>query len=392
MKIFKPTQLKLIASGLIILVFLVLIVHCSGRHDPKERNIFIVKEKRETFKFYYSGTVEPITAVPITSPSDAIVTRLYFHYGDSVKKNQILIDLSSEKLLKDYRSALTQFVKAKSEDLDSQNSYKETEFLYQKQLVSLDERHSKQSTYYQAKLALAEAQATLNAVGKQMGRLPVDLNQLTLQNVGKVIEALQSSASDYKITIYAPGDGVVLMPYRQQSGTQIKALEPGSSVKEGDLLVMLGDMSGLFIRIQATEQSINEIQSGQTVSVTSNALPDLVLKGVVTGVDRQSAQNENGALIFPVDITVSHLTENEKKQIHIGEKMQIEIKIYSAPAIFIPIKTVIQKNVDNWVAVQDTKTGKEHLKQIKTGQVMGNYVEVLSGLQQGDTIITTASH
>ncbi len=51
----------------------------------------------------------------ITSPCDGVIESLAFHYGDAVKQNQLLFVLSSEKFQTDYKAALTQYLKAKTD-------------------------------------------------------------------------------------------------------------------------------------------------------------------------------------------------------------------------------------------------------------------------------------
>ena len=90
-------------------------IACSNEsqtnHTP---NVISVEKKAAQHLLFYSGIIQPIKSVIVTSPADGVVIEMPFQYGDLAKSGQLLFTLSSTKFLADYRSALTQFIKAKN--------------------------------------------------------------------------------------------------------------------------------------------------------------------------------------------------------------------------------------------------------------------------------------
>ncbi len=101
---------------------------------------------------FYSGTIQPLKTVVIPSPVDGVVIEMPFQYGESVKAGQLLFMISSTKFLADYKAALMQYIKAKSEFNNNQTLLSEAKFLHKNELISDDDFKMKQSNYYAASI------------------------------------------------------------------------------------------------------------------------------------------------------------------------------------------------------------------------------------------------
>ncbi|WP_232220322.1 efflux RND transporter periplasmic adaptor subunit [Legionella tunisiensis] len=62
---------------------------------------------------YFSGTIQPLQESTLTSPMDAIVETMHYHYGQLVKKGDIVVTLNSTDLQRQYNDTLTEYLKAK---------------------------------------------------------------------------------------------------------------------------------------------------------------------------------------------------------------------------------------------------------------------------------------
>jgi len=342
-----------------------------------------------TNTLYYTGNIEPFKNIIITSPADAVILQTYFHYGDKIKRGKLLFTLSSQKLLKDYRDNLMQYIKAKSEFLNTQNSLKQTEYLHKKELVSDDELRATQNAFWQARLSLVQAKAALDNISQQLGEQKTAPTELTIKDIDPIINALHANAGALKLEIHAPSDGIILQPYNFDTSSigGAKKLARGTQVKQDDVLALMGNTDKILVRIEVNEFSINQLKINQSVALTSDALPNMILNGVISSIDHQGTHENNGSPIFSVAVTVSNLNEQQQNVIHIGMRAEVSIKVHQSPAITVPIAAIKQKEFANWVTVRDPKTSKQRDVKIQTGQTTQDLVVVTEGIKAGDQIV-----
>lgn len=367
--------------GAILLTFLhVINRYRGGQHD----RFLTVKKQVADASLYYTGIIEPINTTVVTSPADGIVANMPFQYGSYVNAHDSLFMLSSAKFLSDYQLALMQFVKAKNDFNNGETELKEAEFLHKKLLISDDEYRSKQSSYYAARLALLQARDNLSVYLQQLHAEDKNLYQLTIADADKIIQTLHSQMNSQAIQITAPISGILLGPTKNNDET--KKTMKGDFVKQGDLLAVIGDMSGLSIKIMVNEIVINQLYVGQPVKVTGLAFRDMSLAGMIRYVDHQAEAGSNGLPMFLVNVVVPHLTAEQQKYIHVGMSANVMIEQHDDAGIHIPIAAVIQKNGIAYVKMLDARRC-EQLVPIKTGATSQNTVTVLAGIKEGDRII-----
>src|SRR5437867_3684986 len=71
-------------------------------HQPGKTYTVTAKEIKKSLS--YSGIIEPIKSNCIISAVEGSISEMYFHYGDQVKRGQLLFSLSSEKFQIAYKT------------------------------------------------------------------------------------------------------------------------------------------------------------------------------------------------------------------------------------------------------------------------------------------------
>ncbi len=373
---------------LLIFTLMLMIASCGENKSSTASNEteMTVASSASSSALYFSGTVQPLKTIVITSPADGVVNDMEFHYGDTVKSSQLLFKISSEKFKSDYKAALMQYIKAKNDFNTAQSQLKESDFLHKNQLISDDDFKGKQSNYYNAQLSMVEAQDALGLMLKQLAVPGVKLDQLTIQNIDKISQALNINGGTQELQIVAPGTGVVLLATKANSSDEAKKLEKGDLVKQGDVLAEIGDVTGLTIHINVNEFNINQLKIGQKVIVTGAAFPGIELQGQITGLDRQGQAAAGGMPIFPVEIVVAKLTSDQQAVIHVGMSAKVQINIEQPEQIKIPITAVLQKEGVTLVKEKDSHGSVKEVA-VKTGQTTINDVVIDEGLKVGDKIL-----
>ncbi len=222
-------------------------------------------------------------------------------------------------------------------------------------------------------------------------------SELSLKNSRLSLDDQIERLDDY--TIRSPISGTVIS----------KTMKAGDTLDGNkSSLAIVADMSKLTFEISVDELYIQSIKVGQTVSVTADALPDKVFEGTVDTVSIIGTPT-NGVTVYPVSIIIS-----EYEGLLPGMNVDAEIIISDASdVLMIPVNAVTRGNL---VLVESnsstegktnkkeddksTKKGKDAPNKmrlpeapegykyvmIETGEANDDYVEVVSGLSEGDVI------
>jgi multidrug efflux pump subunit AcrA (membrane-fusion protein) len=306
-------------------------------------------------------------------------------YGEEIKKGQLLFVMSSTKFLTDYKSALMQYIKTKSDMNNSSTQLTEAKFLYKNELISKDDFKMKQSNFYTAQLAYLQAKDTLETLLRQLNIKNINLNTLSIADVDKVMQALRLPTTSENLPILSPAVGVILASSKNEG--ESKKITKGDIVKQGDVLAIIGNMEGLRVRIKVNELNVNQLKAGQKVKVTGIAFSDFELNGKIERIDRQGDVATNGLPTFLVEVIVPKLLAHQYKNIHVGMSAKVEVNIEEASQITIPLTAINEQNGIAYVKIFDRKSGKIRHSPIKTGKTTVNSVAVLSGLKEGESIV-----
>ena len=198
-----------------------------------------------------------------------------------------------------------------------------------------------------------------------------------------------------KLQILSPSDGIALLPNKTDNSEQSNAdirLTIGSQVKASQVLLTVGDITGITLTVKINELHINEIKLGQKAIITSDAFED-ALNGTVTHIDQQATSDSSGnAPTFAIKITVPAITPLQRKIIHVGMSAKVALTIDKPATIKLPLNAVL--NVDGKVSVKllDKTTGKIKTVPVITGATTLDSVVIQQGLKAGDEVILDVAH
>lgn len=337
---------------------------------------------------YYSGTLQPLRSVTVTSPVDGVIEQIAFHAGDRVKQGQLLLLIHSDKSQQDYAQAITNYLKDKDQYLRNRMEFAGTEALYHAQIVAKEDYLSAKSQLQANELSYLNSTQALRTLLQKIPGAPQNIESLSLNDIPRLKRLLAASVADVKVT--APTTGITLTPAKAQdsgdsSSDASDALSVGKSVKETDTLLNIGDMSGVTTQIAVAETDINAIKIGQSAVITSAALPGIWLYGKVIAISQQ-AKSSQGAVTFTVGIAAPNLDALQQSLIKVGMTSKVDISVSQPPQIKIPINAVVLKNGVATVTLIDKKSGKSRVVEVETGLTDQEQVVILKGLQAGDQV------
>ena len=249
---------------------------------------------------------------------------------------------------------------------------------------------------YQAERTLtAQASGTVTSINVQEGSevakddiiLGLSGDDLT-ESIQSASESLRSAEISMQNLQDAMNNYTITAPI---SGTIIeKDAKVGDAVKAGDTLCIVYDLSYLEMGINVDELQISSITVGQKVQITADAVPDKTYVGTVTRVSMKGASN-SGTTTYPVTIRI-----DDTDGLRPGMNANAEIVVAEAKnALVVPNAAVVRgsyvlvtKDSPSAANADTTMEAPEGFVYVpvKTGVSDDDYTQIVSGIQEGDTI------
>lgn len=224
------------------------------------------------------------------------------------------------------------------------------------------------------------AGTVLAAIGGESAENSLADAALAVQNAQLSLQSAQEALDSYTIT--SPISGTVIE----------KNLKAGDQLNGGDsgAMAVIYDLSQLELQMDVSELDIGQIQPGQTVEITAEALPGQTFTGVVEKVSVNGTTTD-GFTTYPVTILLS-----EYGDLNPGMNVSADIIVERAEnAMCVPAEAV---NSDGTVLVagegafaEDGVTiadpSKIESRPVTLGRGNQDYVEITSGLEEGETVL-----
>ncbi len=201
---------------------------------------------------------------------------------------------------------------------------------------------------------------------RQMGLAPEQITALPQ----KPMDALDSQ-------ILSPASGTVVARY----------VYPGQYVKEGEKLFELADFSTMWFIFSAYEQDVPWLHPGQEVEVTTPAAPGKVFTGSISFMDPTL---DDATRSVKVRVELPNHVENGKRCLLHKLYADGIVKLDAPEVLSVPRTAVIETGPEAVVYV-DEGGGAYRRKPVKTGRRGDLLVEVLSGVKEGENVVTNGN-
>ncbi|MCC5014500.1 efflux RND transporter periplasmic adaptor subunit [Legionella sp. 31fI33] len=364
-----------------------LLMACSNPKEQKKSTLqtYVVKTEPVQKTLYFNGTMQPIQESTLTSPMDAIVETMHFHYGQLVKKGAVVVTLNSTDLQRQYNDTLTEYLKAKDNFTVAKAKFIGTEELWDAGLLSKNNYLSEKSSLDTARVSLMQSTRKLSEMLEKMDNgeaVAKNLSALNIADFAKVKQALGSKHN--LIHLKAPTDGVLLYPPKASEDKSAR-LMVGAAVKSGQVLALVGDLTGVSIEIDVPEIDIDKIHTGMAANITGVALGKQVLKGELVAVNVQASNNGGALPSFSAVVEVKNLTEEQRRWVKVGMSASVELPITGNEQLLVPIVAVKQEKGNSVVNVL-ASNGSLSSRIVSTGSAQADKVVIASGLKAGDVV------
>ncbi|MBP8959339.1 MAG: efflux RND transporter periplasmic adaptor subunit [Bacteroidales bacterium] len=337
-----------------------------------------------------NGKIQPEKEVKITPDVSGEIVELNVKEGDDVMKGQLLCRIKPDTYISQRDRSLAAIASARARLSQSEAQFVQAELSYKRNKQLFEEKAISQSEFEQAEAAYKVAKAEVDAA-----RFSVSSAEASLK---------EAEENLIKTSIYAPMSGTVSM-LLVELGERVV----GTSMMSGTEMMRVADLSRMEARVEVNENDIIRVKVGDTAIVNVDAYLDEKFTGVVTmvansakttGVSADQVTNFD-VKIFILPESYKHLVSEERPSpLRPGMSVSVDIRTITKPTVLaVPIQAVTTR-IDTTLA-GETTTGNEVrtlvfitdgtyalARDVKTGIQDNSYIEIISGINEGDRVIT----
>ena len=303
--------------------------------DPKARSIgvYVTDVKRQTYSdnIQALGTLKANEHIILSASVSEIIEHIYFEDNQRVKKGDLLVKL-------DDREELAELAEEQAKLAEALGQLERLEPLAKRGATS-------KSAIDEAKMEVDTAKARIKAINAR-----ISLRHLR-----------------------APFDGIV----------GLRDVSVGTLISAGAEITTIDDDSVMKLDFTVPSIYVASLKKGQKITATSKAFQEQDFEGVVSAISSR---------IDPVSrsVRVRALIKNENRLLKPGLLMRVDIQANKREKIVIPEGCVISNSTKNsvLVVVKNKKFTTTKKQNITIGGRKRGYVEVLSGLEEGQQIVS----
>ena len=159
-------------------------------------------------------------------------------------------------------------------------------------------------------------------------------------------------------------------------------VEPGAVVATGTALFEIVNINSLKLSVLVDESQVGRIQIGQEVAINVNVLPDENFGGRISFI----APKSDASLNFPVEIEVSN-NGRLKAGMYATALFKTNNGAETQNMLTIPAEAFVNGVSSGQVFIVNNGVAK--LIKVQTGKVYGDKVQIISGLNGGEQVITS---
>lgn len=400
--------------------------------QPTGTEVIVSKAAATTIveKVSASGKVQPETEVKISPDVSGEITELYVQEGDSVKKGQLLLRIRPDnyQAMVNMQSATVNTQRANVGQTQARlqqlmANAKQTELVYRRNASLFKQKVISQADYEASQAAYNASQEEINSARQSI--------RGAQSNVASAQASLEEARRNLdKTTIYAPVSGTV-SKLNVKKGERVV----GTSQMAGTEIMRIANLNSMEVRVSVNENDIINVDLGDSVDVEvdSYASKDEKFRGLVTSIANTAKDALTAEAVTEFEVRIRllpdsyrHLqrTVNGRTIVPFRPGMTASVDVITDRknnVLSVPLATVTtrsdstmakEENQENGPRVRRGSTapkeaddkpapkldvqevvfvvrnGKAVLTPVKTGISDFANIEILSGLQAGEQVVS----
>jgi HlyD family secretion protein len=448
----KKRTLLYVLIGVFALLIVAAAIKARKKPKGEEVTIEKVEKRtiRETVSA--SGKIFPETEVKISSDVSGEIIDLYVKEGDSVTAGQILAKIRPDEYQSALEqgqaavgtarsqrevsssgvqnsAAMIEQLKADRKRLDAQldvarNTHQRNDKLFKEGVISTAEYETSQSNLRSAESAVAAAEASLRAAesGLNSAQASVRASEFGINSANARLKELRTSLQ--KTIVTAPVSGII-SKLNVEKGERVV----GTLQMAGTEMMRVANLRSMEVQVDVSENDILKVSLNDEVDIEVDAYLGRKFKGKVSEIANSASNvgatgmslNTDQVTNFVVKIRVDPnsyldlLKDGRRYPFRPGMSASVDIFTQTSEGLSVPIISVTAREDDKDKDKKDKKTEEEKqdeekakkkdndlikeivfvvsgdtvgIREVKTGIQDNDYIEIVSGLQEGETVVT----
>jgi len=336
---------RLLAS---LIMIPALLVAACGERPPQSTGVSatltaqVLEVKSGDIREDYSttGTLIADDRIDIAARIIGLIRKVNVQEGSKVKKDQLLITIDPTEMQAQQAESEARLAQSKARLAEAEADLKRYQALYKEKVISVDR-------FRKAELALQLAEGENRAARAALERIQVQMQYASIRS---------------------PVSGVVVARHKQA----------GDIATPGTPLLTIENPDNVVVRTFVKEQHIQHINIGDSTEVEIEAA-GTKSKGIITKIVPSA---DPGTHSYLVKIALT-----EKGAARTGMFARVNFKIGHSTGILIPTSAVISRADLNGVYIIGSDN-VAHYRLVRLGRQFNNRVEILTGLNDGDRIVS----
>jgi RND family efflux transporter MFP subunit len=307
-------------------------VPTSGISTDVPVSVIVAQKQRLASSVSLAGSINASNDVNVISETQGSVRQVHLKVGDIVQAGTVLVEVEDHIPRSNLSTAEISYQKAKRD-------FERSETLFQENSIS---------------------------------RAQLDGARLAMQAAGNQFEIAQRQLENTKIK--TPIAGTV----------NARLVDVGTMVQPGMPIANIVDITTLKVRVNVSEQEAFRLKTGDPVDISTDVYPGQKFQARVDNI----ASKADEAHTYPVEIK---LVNNARYPLRAGMFCRIAFtSITATDALAIPRVALVGSVKSAEVFL--VRNGIGYLRQIVVGKQTNEYLEVLNGLSEGDTVVASGQN
>jgi HlyD family secretion protein len=386
------TKFIVMVGGLLIAAVAGAVMLSNGEEELLEVQTAPVALETIVQKVNATGRIQPKTQVRISADVSAKIVSLHVEEGQWVEEGQLLVELDRER----YEAAVES---AEANVRSAQSNAR----LVQQNMLKAEKDYDRASDIVARKL---ESQSVLDtnsaAYQVEVARYASALDQI--EQARATLKQANDSLS--KTIIFSPMAGTISDLNKEQGEIAI-----GSQFQE-DVIMVVADLTEMEAQVNVDENDIVGVQLGQKAEVEVDALFGETLTGIVYEIANTANTDAQGTTSQKTEFEVKIAIEGETARLRPGMTASADISTRSRDnAVGVPIQSVAVRTIDQLTLEEESvadaegrftadadgfveivfaieEDGSVIARQVKTGIQSDDMIEILSGIEIGEEVVT----
>jgi len=391
----KKKKIFILSGAGLLVIILIMAIVIGAKKEP----VIIVQTEKVvrrniTQVVTASGDVEPKVLVKISPEVSGEIVDLPVVEGQSVTKGQVIVRIRPDTYIAQVEQSQAYLQSqvgaqdlAKANYDNASSNYKRAQELYKKKLMSDQDLESAKTQYEVNQATFESAKANVASAKAQLA---------------------QAQDAYSKTTIHAPMDGVVSV-LNSKLGERVV----GTSMMAGTEIMDIADMNSMEAQVNVDENDVVLVAVGDTAILSVDAFPNKRIRGVVYQIASSGtttgAGTQDQVTNFLVKIRIIQRDSDLKPDMSVTADIQTATHrdVLSVPIQSVTVrmpKNAVVKEQDASSNLNNTKPNEKHetvnecvfvvnngvakTETVKRGIADDNYVEITTGLKEGEEVVS----